>query len=92
MVQENLPKFMESHYRIVVSKGTRGGTHLVCDQRDHPQRLQEGGRMISVRRDSDTSGCDIAMNVNKLITVHMTVKEAKQLVNDLNTLIKEVRK
>ena len=48
--------------------------------------------MISVRRDSDTSGCDIAMNVNKLITVHMTVKEAKQLVNDLNTLIKEVRK
>lgn len=48
--------------------------------------------MISVRRDSDTSGCDIAMYVNGLVTVHMTVKEAKQLVNDLNTLIKEVRK
>ena len=51
-----------------------------------------GDRVISVHRDSDTSGCDIAMNVNGLVTVHMTVKEAKQLVNDLNTLIKEVRK
>ena len=48
--------------------------------------------MIAVSRDPDISGCDIAMNVNGLITVHMTVKEAKQLVNDLNTLIKEVRK
>ena len=64
----------------------------MCNQRNHPQRLQEDDRVISVRRDSDTSGCDIAMNVNKLITVHMTVKEAKQLVNDLNSLIKEVRK
>ena len=51
-----------------------------------------GDRVISVHNDSDISGCDIAMNVNKLITVHMTVKEAKQLVNDLNSLIKEVRK
>ena len=51
-----------------------------------------GDRVIAVSRDLDTSGCDITMNVNKLITVHMTVKEAKQLVNDLNSLIKEVRK
>lgn len=48
--------------------------------------------MIAVRRDPDTPGRSIAMNVNGLITVHMTVKEAKQLVNDLNSLIKEVRK
>ena len=48
--------------------------------------------MITVNRDTSTPGRSIAMNVNKLITVHMTVKEAKQLVNDLNTLIKEVRK
>ena len=45
--------------------------------------------MISVRRDSDTSGCDIAMNVNKLITVHMTVREAKQLAKDLNSAVKD---
>ena len=48
--------------------------------------------MITVSRDASTPGRSIAMNVNGLITVHMTVKEAKQLVNDLNTLIKEVRK
>lgn len=51
-----------------------------------------GDRVIAVSRDPDTPGRSIAMNVNKLITVHMTVKEAKQLVNDLNALIKEVRK
>ena len=48
--------------------------------------------MITVNRGMATPGRSIAMNVNKLITVHMTVKEAKQLVNDLNSLIKEVRK
>ena len=48
--------------------------------------------MIAVSRDPDTPGRSIAMYVNGLVTVHMTVKEAKQLVNDLNTLIKEVRK
>ena len=48
--------------------------------------------MIAVSRDTSTPGRSIAMNVNGLITVHLTVKEAKQLVNDLNTLIKEVRK
>lgn len=48
--------------------------------------------MITVSRDPGTPGRSIAMNVNGLITVHMTVKETKQLVNDLNTLIKEVRK
>ena len=48
--------------------------------------------MIAVSRDTSTPSHSIAMNVNGLITVHMTVKEAKQLVNDLNTLIKEVRK
>lgn len=51
-----------------------------------------GDRVIVVSRDTSTPGRSIAMNVNGLITVHMTVKEAKQLVNDLNTLIKEVRK
>ena len=29
------------------------------------------------------------MNVNGLITVHMTVKEAKQLAKDLNAAVKE---
>lgn len=65
---------------------------MVCNQRDHPQWLQEGDRVITVSRDPGTPDRSIAMNVNGLITVHMTVKEAKQLVNDLNTLIKEVRK
>ena len=65
---------------------------MAYNQRDHPQRLQEGDRMIAVSRDASTPGRSIAMNVNGLITVHMTVKEAKQLVNDLNSLIKEVRK
>ena len=65
---------------------------MVCNQRNHPQRLQEGDRVIAVSRDPDTPGRSIAMNVNRLITVHLTVKEAKQLVNDLNSLIKEVRK
>lgn len=51
-----------------------------------------GDRVIAVSRDTSTPGRSIAMNVNGLITVHMTVKETKQLVNDLNTLIKEVRK
>ena len=48
--------------------------------------------MIAVSRDTSTPGRSIAMYVNGLVTVHMTVKEAKQLVNDLNSLIKEVRK
>ena len=65
---------------------------MAYNQRYYPQRLQEGDRVIAVSRDPDTPGRSIAMNVNKLITVHMTVKEAKQLVNDLNSLIKEVRK
>ena len=65
---------------------------MAYNQRDHPQWLQEGDRMIAVSRDTSTPGRSIAMNVNKLITVHLTVKEAKQLVNDLNSLIKEVRK
>ena len=45
--------------------------------------------MIAVRRDPDTPGRSIAMNVNGLVTVHMTVKEAKQLAEDLNTAVKE---
>ena len=48
--------------------------------------------MIAVSRDASTQGRSIAMNVNGLIAVHLTVKEAKQLGNDLNSLIKEVRK
>ena len=45
--------------------------------------------MIAVSRDPDTPGRSIAMNVNRLVTVHMTVREAKQLAKDLNTAIKE---
>ena len=45
--------------------------------------------MIAVSRDPDTPGRSIAMNVNKLITVHMTVKEAKQLAKDLNSAVKD---
>lgn len=45
--------------------------------------------MITVRRDPGTPGRSIAMNVNGLITVHMTVKEAKQLAKDLNSAIRE---
>ena len=45
--------------------------------------------MIAVSRDASTPGRSIAMNVNKLITVHMTVKEAKQLAKDLNSAVKD---
>ena len=45
--------------------------------------------MIAVSRGPDTPGRSIAMNVNGLITVHMTVREAKQLAKDLNAAIKE---
>ena len=45
--------------------------------------------MIAVSRDTSTPGRSIAMNVNKLITVHMTVKEAKQLAKDLNAAVKD---
>lgn len=48
-----------------------------------------GDRVIIVSRDPDTPGRSIAMNVNGLITVHMTVKEAKQLAKDLNAAVKE---
>ena len=48
-----------------------------------------GDRMIAVSRDASTPGRNIAMNVNKLITVHMTVKEAKQLAKDLNSAVKD---
>lgn len=44
--------------------------------------------MIAVRRDTSTPGRSIAMNVNGLITVHMTVKEARQLAKDLNAAVK----
>ena len=59
------------------------------NQRNHPQWLQEGDRVIAVRRDTSTPGRSIAMNVNGLVTVHMTVKEAKQLAKDLNSAVKE---
>ena len=45
--------------------------------------------MITVSRDPDTPGRSIAMNVNGLITVHMTVREAKQLAKDLNSAVKD---
>lgn len=48
--------------------------------------------MIAVSRDPDTPGRSIAMSVNGLITVHMTVKEAKQLAKDLNSAIREEKK
>lgn len=62
---------------------------MVCNQRDHPQWLQEGDRVITVSRDPGTPGRSIAMNVNGLVTVHMTVKEAKQLAKDLNAAVKD---
>ena len=58
------------------------------NQKDHPQGIQEGNRMIAVSRDTSTPGRSIAMNVNGLVTVHMTVKEAKQLAKDLNAAVK----
>lgn len=58
------------------------------NQRNHPQGIQEGNRMIVVSRDASTQGRSIAMCVNGLITVHMTVKEAKQLAKDLNSAVK----
>ena len=45
--------------------------------------------MITVRRDPGTPGRSIAMYVNGLVTVHMTVKEAKQLAKDLNSAVKD---
>ena len=45
--------------------------------------------MITVNRDTSTLSRSIAMNVNGLITVHMTVKEAKQLAKDLNAAVKD---
>lgn len=60
------------------------------NQRNHPQGIQEGDRMIAVSRDPGTPGRSIAMNVNGLITVHMTVKEAKQLAKDLNAAVRGV--
>lgn len=45
--------------------------------------------MIAVSRDPDTPGHSIAMSVNGLVTVHMTVKEAKQLAKDLNSAVKD---
>ena len=44
--------------------------------------------MITVSRDTSTPGRSIAMSVNGLVTVHMTVKEAKQLAKDLNAAVK----
>ena len=44
--------------------------------------------MIAVSRDTSTPGRSIAMYVNGLVTVHMTVREAKQLAKDLNTAIR----
>ena len=44
--------------------------------------------MITVSRDTSTPGRSIAMYVNGLVTVHMTVKEAKQLAKDLNSAVK----
>lgn len=44
--------------------------------------------MIAVSRDTYTPGRSIAMNVNGLITVHMTAREAKQLAKDLNATVK----
>lgn len=45
--------------------------------------------MITVSRDTSAPGRSIAMNVNGLITAHMTVKEAKQLAKDLNSAVKD---
>lgn len=45
--------------------------------------------MIAVSRDTSAPGRSIAMYVNGLVTVHMTVKEAKQLAKDLNTAVKD---
>lgn len=45
--------------------------------------------MIAVSRDPDTPGRSIAMYINGLVTVHMTVKEAQKLAEDLNAAIKE---
>ena len=45
--------------------------------------------MITVIRDPGTPGRSIAMNVNGLITAHMTGKEAKQLAKDLNSTVKD---
>ena len=45
--------------------------------------------MIAVSRDTSTPGRSIVMNVNGLITVHMTVREAKQLAKDLNSAVKD---
>lgn len=44
--------------------------------------------MIAVSRDTSTPGRSIAMYINGLVTVHMTVKEAKQLAKDLNAAVK----
>ena len=45
--------------------------------------------MITVNRGMATPGRSIAMYVNGLAVIHLTVKEAKQLAKDLNAAVKE---
>ena len=62
---------------------------MAYNQRNHPQGIQEGDRVIAVSRDPDTPGRSIAMYVNGLAVIHLTVKEAKQLAKDLNSAVRE---
>ena len=49
-----------------------------------------GDRVISVfRNTSKPRGHRISMYVNGLAVIHLTVKEAKQLAEDLNAAVKE---
>ena len=89
-MQGNLLQFSEYYYEIVVSKIYQGGGYLVRNQRYDPQGLQEGNRMISVfRNTTKPRGHRISMYVNGLAVIHLTVKEAKQLAEDLNAAIRE---
>ena len=45
--------------------------------------------MIAVSRDASTPGHRISMYVTGLAVIHLTVKEAKQLAEDLNAAVKE---
>ena len=45
--------------------------------------------MITVNRDTSTLGHRIAMYVNGLAVIHLTVREAKQLAEDLNAAVNE---
>lgn len=45
--------------------------------------------MITVNRDTSTPGRSIAMYINGLAVIHLTVKEAKQLAEDLNAAVNE---